>query len=203
MVAGLCLALIPAAPVDALAAAPREPSAPSAAWTISADGHTVVDSMRRLEWQRCVLGTRWNGRGCAGTPRQVDWLAAREAADRAAEAAGHTHRRTGEFLPTAWRLPRAPEWVQAARSLQTQPSLFLQLFPNTPEEWAWTGTAALAQESVNPYSYNSVMRQRPGGVQHQLDVLSATAVHLVTAEVRGNMPKREPLPVRLVRSLDP
>lgn len=53
-------------PAMVLAAGPESPAED---WMPSPDGQWLRQRSTGLVWQRCMLGMRWNGRDCAGEPR--------------------------------------------------------------------------------------------------------------------------------------
>lgn len=65
-----------------------EPRIPTSRYEIQGD--RVFDKETRLTWQRCALGQKWTGSGCAGEPRQLSWTDATK-------------------LKGAWRLPTKEE----------------------------------------------------------------------------------------------
>ncbi|MOA09208.1 hypothetical protein D3C78_1290220 [compost metagenome] len=70
------------------------------------------------------------------------------------------------------------------------------MFPLTPGDWHWTGTAAVNARAVNRYSYEATAPAR-----NSLSAPQAWAVHWATGEANGEMGRGNVLLVRLVRPL--
>lgn len=165
----------------------------TAEWTLSADGQHIVLTRSRLLWPRCVEGMQWNGRTCVGTPLWVDHAQALEHARQRSQAEG-----------VAWRLPGARELQlmsqhnqRAIEAGQAAP------LPESTLGWSWSGTAQVIRQQVNPYSYDTIARGSTGGVGgQQLDLQNGWAVNTGTAEMRGDIPRRTPMLLRLVRVSD-
>lgn len=168
--------------------------APSVAerFTVSDDGLEVRDNKSRLIWQRCVHGMAWNGRTCAGTPTELDF---NQAQGLATELSKQTRQR--------WRLPHVPE----LRLLMVhQPSdgkgdlVDAAMFPGTPAAWHWTAsTTVLSGGTFNQYSYANIAQNRTPGSVNRTQFLHGWAVSFGTGEAVGNIKKRSPLVLRLVR----
>ncbi|RYF63755.1 MAG: DUF1566 domain-containing protein [Comamonadaceae bacterium] len=175
----LCTAVI-ARPVQA--APPDKPAAMRA----SDDGLYVLDDRAKLAWPRCVEGMQWNGRTCTGEARLFTYSEAQALANARWKAEG-----------VRWRLPRVPELRRLVDRSRQPPMISPVLFPATPMQWHWTGTASVNTATVNPYNYGNVARggNGEGGMQAQ----QGWAVDMETGEVRGTMGKGNRLPVRLVR----
>jgi Protein of unknown function (DUF1566) len=160
----------------------------TAAPTPSADGREVLDPGTRLAWSRCLVGQRWDGRQCAGSPtllRHAD----------AQTQARTLSRETGQ----RWRVPRVPELQRLVR--RGAEGLDPRLFPGAPADWHWSSTPSLSRESVNPYNYGSVMRGQTGSEQPDSSFVNGWAVHLGDGQARQDVPKTSKLAVRLVRDL--
>lgn len=154
-----------------------------------ADGRELVDAASGHAWARCVEGMRWNGRGCDGKPTLFTHAEALAAARSRGEADGR-----------AWRVPRVPELKHFSERLgrAAQPGT---LAPSAPAGWYWTSTARIDSQAVNPYSYRNVQRGATETQADRLVVQLGWAVDPHSGEARGDMPRRERLPLRLVRNL--
>ena len=172
-------------PALVLAADRTHPAPPASEWTVSADGQSLLQRSTGLVWQRCVAGTRWNGRDCAGQPLWVDLPQAQSIARQQAQS---------DSLP--WRLPHQRELVQLAR-LGSQPEQ--TLLPESSLGWIWSGTVPIAMREINPYSYESVMRGVDGQNVAQMKFLHGWVVNTGTGEARDDVLRRTPMFVQLVR----
>lgn len=152
----------------------------------SADGAYVIDPRSRLAWPRCVEGMVWNGRSCTGQPRLMSHGEALALATARYKAEG-----------VAWRLPRLTELRRWAASEQGR-----QLFPGEPEDWTWTSTSRIDTTQSNAYNYGNIARGS-AGTQDRLGVQQGWAVHMGSGEARGDVARRTPLVVRLVRPQPP
>ncbi len=155
----------------------------------SADGLELVDAASQQAWARCVEGMRWDGRSCQGRPALFTHAEALAMARARSEAEGR-----------AWRVPRVPELKRLGERLNhaAQPAL---LAPAAPAGWYWSSSARIDSEAVNPYAYRNVQRGATETQADRLRVQAGWAVDPRSGEARGDMPKRERLPLRLVRSL--
>lgn len=148
----------------------------------TADGSYVVDPRSKLAWPRCVEGMAWNGKTCTGQPREMTHAEAVALATARFKAEG-----------VAWRLPRLTELRRWAASEQGR-----ALFPAAPQDWYWTSTSRIDTTQANPYHYGNIQQGR-AGTQDQLGVQQGWALHMGTGEARGDVGRRTPLVVRLVR----
>ncbi|MFG6462877.1 DUF1566 domain-containing protein [Roseateles sp. DXS20W] len=157
----------------------------------SADGAELLDAAGGQAWSRCVEGMRWDGRACQGRPALFTHAEALAIARARSEAEGRT-----------WRVPRVPELKHFADRLAHAPQR-ATLAPAAPAGWYWSSTVRIDSESVNPYAYRNVQRGVTETQANRLVVQVGWAADPHSGEVRGDMPKRERLPLRLVRSLAP
>lgn len=148
----------------------------------SADGAYVVDPRSKLAWPRCVEGMQWNGQTCTGQPRLMTHGEALALANARFKAEG-----------VAWRLPRLTELRRWAASEQGR-----SLFPGDPQDWTWTSTSRIDTTQSNAYNYNNITRGSTGS-QDNLGVMQGWAVNMASGEARGDVGRRTPLVVRLVR----
>jgi hypothetical protein len=157
----------------------------------SADGQELLDAAGHRAWSRCAEGMRWDGRGCQGRPALFTHAEALAMARSRSEAEGR-----------AWRLPLVPELKHFGERLAHEPQA-ATLAPAAPQGWYWTGTVRIDSEAVNPFAYRNVQRGATETHVDRLVVQSGWALDPRSGETRGDMPRRERLPVRLVRSLTP
>jgi len=173
---------------------PREgdQTAPTAQWTLTPDGTHIVQPRFRLIWPRCVEGMQWNGRHCVGTPLLLDH----------AQAVEHVRQRNlADGM--RWRLPSAKELqivsqlnMQAIKSGSTAP------MPDATLGWCWSGTTNVMRQHLNPYNYGNIARGPGGTGGQQLDLQNGWVVNTGTAEMRGDISRRTPMMLRLVRAAD-
>lgn len=177
----------------AAAAAPAEPE--PGALSLSADGQEVRNAQAGLAWARCLEGQRWTGRHCLGSPRLLDH----------AQALGSARaRRNAEGLD--WRLPRARELQRLAHQLghQAAPQAAPKpaLFPGAEDlSWLWSSSSAVDDTRVNNYDYGNVKRGVTNDNLARVNFLHGLAVDMRNGQSDGQVTKRTPLPVRLVRTL--
>lgn len=163
------------------AAAARGADGPLA---VAADGRTVQDSAAQLAWSRCVEGMVWDGKRCRGEPTLASFQEALALARARSVAEG-----------VAWRVPRAAELQRVARIREP----LEQLFPNAPTGAHWTSSSRIDTAAVNPYSYAAVEHGVTSQTLSRIAVQVAWSVDPLTGAVRGDQPRRDRLPVRLVR----
>ncbi len=155
----------------------------------SADGALVLDAASGLAWSRCAEGMSWDGHQCRGEAQRVSHAQALALARARSQADGRL-----------WRVPRVLELRQLAEHLAQSREPAARLFPAAPTGWYWTSSVRLETESLNPYAYRNVERGATGGPQTLIDPMRGWVAQPDTGESRGDMPKREKLPVRLVRA---
>jgi hypothetical protein len=95
---------------------------PPARFTLSADGQEVSDSQTKLIWQRCPLGSKWDGKLCAGKPTKFTMAGAKQASDPA---------------NAAWRAPTKNEFAALADRSQKKPKMDTLAFPAQPKGLYW------------------------------------------------------------------
>lgn len=178
-----------AAMVLALASGGVGAAEPPAGLTVSPDGQELLDAAGGHAWSRCVEGMRWDGRACQGEPALFTLAEALAMARARSETSGK-----------GWRVPRVPEIKGFGERLAhaSQPAT---LAPAAPAGWYWTSTVRIDSEAVNPYAYRNVQRGATESHADRLVPQVGWAVDPRTGEARGDMPRRERLPLRLVRSL--
>lgn len=188
LIGGLILlaALVQPVAANAQVGAAGKPSPPTPTLTLSDDGSLVIDTRAQLAWPRCAEGMRWNGQTCTGQAALYTHAQAQQLARQRWQDSG-----------VRWRLPRVNELRRLVNRSTQPPSIDTRLFPASPQEWHWTGTASVNTSSVNPYAYGNVMRGGEGA--HQLSAQQAWAVDMATGEARGDTGRGTPLAVRLVR----
>lgn len=95
-----------------------------------ADG-TVTQKSTGLMWQRCPVGTQWDGASCQGQSRALNWHEAMQES-LLSNYAGYQD----------WRLPELAE-LTAIVEQGCSPRVNLEVFPavgNLVEQYFWTGT---------------------------------------------------------------
>jgi hypothetical protein len=167
---------------------------PAAAPTLvpSEDGASVIDLRARLVWPRCVEGMQWTGKTCTGTPQRLDYAQATALAHARWKADG-----------VRWRLPRVNELKRLVDKTARPPGPNPVLFPATPPDWHWSGTANVQMGSGNPYNYGNVMESRAAGGAGGMAFRQGWAVNMATGESRADVGKGSRLLVRLVRPHEP
>jgi hypothetical protein len=156
----------------------------------SADGSELVDATANLAWSRCVEGMSWDGKRCTGEARLATHAEALSLARARSSADGRL-----------WRVPRVVELKRLLERLAHGRDA-AALMPAAPAGLYWTSTARIESEAVNINSYRNVER---GATERQVDRLAVQqgwAVEQPGGAPRDT-PKREKLPVRLVRALEP
>ncbi|MFT7724795.1 MAG: DUF1566 domain-containing protein [Roseateles sp.] len=176
------LALVTAALASAAASA-----TPAPALAPSADGQELLDAASGHAWARCVEGMQWDGRGCLGRPALFTHAEALAMARARSQAQGRT-----------WRVPRVQELRQFGERLARAPQP-AALAPAAPAGWYWTSTVRIDSEAVNPYAYGNVQRGSTGARSDRLVLQTGWAVDPRSGEARGDLPRRERLPLRLLR----
>ena len=108
-------------------------STPTSRFTIS--DNTIIDDTTNLEWQRCRLGTTWDG-SADGCPD--DDIADNETYtwDKALEAAASNELKSA----SDWRLPNIKELASIVEEACYNPAINLELFPDTPSDWFWSSS---------------------------------------------------------------
>ena len=176
-----------------LVAACAAAAGPAASPTLvpSQDGASTIDLRARLVWPRCVQGMQWNGKTCTGTPQRLDHAQAVALAHARWKADG-----------VRWRLPRVPELKRLVDRTALPPGPSPVLFPGTPHDWHWSGSATVQMGSGNRYNYGNAMNGGAGGEAGSMAFRQGWAVNMETAESRGDVGKSTRLLVRLVRPYD-
>ncbi|MBL8279810.1 MAG: hypothetical protein JNL93_24305 [Pelomonas sp.] len=179
----------PATVCIALASVVAVAAEPPPGLTLSPDGQEVLDVSGGHAWARCVEGMRWDGRACQGEPALFTLAEALAMARARSETSGR-----------GWRVPRVPELKRFGDRLAhaAQPAT---LAPAAPAGWYWTSTVRIDSEAVNPYAYRNVQRGATESRADRLVPQVGWAVDPRSGEARGDMSRRERLPLRLVRSL--
>ncbi|MEE4638057.1 MAG: DUF1566 domain-containing protein [Wenzhouxiangella sp.] len=96
---------------------------------------TVLHRPTRLVWLRCAVGQSWTGTECSGTAAGLDWAAALNAADQAADG-GHSD----------WRVPNRNELGSIVESRCHGPSINGTVFPDSPIGGFWTSSPVSGQD---------------------------------------------------------
>ena len=159
---------------------------------ISEDGALVIDKRSKVAWARCVEGTQWDGKTCAGLPLLFDRAEAMATASARSKAEG-----------VAWRLPRANELRHLVNKRAVPSGVNPALFPSAPGTWHWSSSTRVRTGSINAYNYGNVMQGSTGGTSSQLGSFrNGWAVDMATGEASGDVARSSRLPVRLVRPYD-
>ena len=98
---------------------------------------TLMDIRTGLQWMRCALGQRWNGRTCAGDAGSWTWNNLND------QVRGINKQGYGGH--TDWRVPTIDE-LKTLIVEDARPAIDLEAFPETPCRWFWSST---------PYAYSS------------------------------------------------
>jgi hypothetical protein len=112
-------------------------STPDSQFIDNGDG-TVTDSATGLMWKKCLEGL--SGNNCEGVEDSFTWqqaLQKPDAVNNAGGFAGHND----------WRLPNINELVSLVEEQCSLPAINLNLFPNTPSWYVWSGS---------PHAHNSI-----------------------------------------------
>lgn len=158
---------------------------PTAALMVSSDGQWVIDTHAKLQWPRCPEGMHWSGKACGGDPKMVTYTEARTLARQRSEADG-----------THWRVPKE---VELRRLFQRMNQARQTVFPGSPAGWYWSANVSIDTQPVNQYNYKNIEQGVNSDNINRLAYLHGWAVNLETGESRGDVPKQERLPLRLVR----
>jgi hypothetical protein len=157
-------------------------------YIVSSDGQEVLDVRAGLAWRRCVEGMRWNGRTCAGAPLALEHGQAVAWANKAAASDQRS-----------WRLPSVAQ-LRRLSEARSADAAWATLFPAAPAEWHWSASVNVNTAPVNPYNYGNIMQGVNGNSVNRIAFMHGWAVNFATGEARGDMLKREPLRLRLVRA---
>lgn len=156
---------------------------------VSEQGDEVVDIKAKLAWRRCAEGMVWTGETCAGTARLFEH----------SQAVAHVSalfKATGE----RWRLPLVPELKRLLKPGLPPPLIDPVLFPSTPPVAHWTASSSVAGTTAfNPYNYDNIAQGRSSASVNQVAFLHGWAVDFGSGQVKGQVPKRTPMVLRLVR----
>lgn len=160
-----------------------------ARFRVSTSGDEVTDVQAKLTWRRCVEGMQWDGTTCTGQAIALDHAQAQARAKAAFQATR---------LP--WRLPHVPELKRLIDTHHHDPAVDVALFPNTPPRWHWSASSSIAGGAAfNPYNYGNIAQGKTSSNVNQLAFLHGWAVNFSTGESQGDIAKRTPMVVRLVR----
>ena len=101
----------------------------------SLSDNTTIDNTTNLEWQRCRLGTTWDGsaNGCSD-----DGISDNDAYtwEQALEAAASNELNGDED----WRLPNIKELASIVEEACYEPAINHELFPDTPASEFWSSS---------------------------------------------------------------
>ena len=94
--------------------------------------HIVVDLERQIEWLRCSVGQRWDGKKCMGNVVNLSLDIVPEAIKIA-----------NEQLGGQWRLPTKAELTSIICKACPSPKIKKDIFPNTDNAPYWTGDQSI------------------------------------------------------------
>ena len=94
--------------------------------------HIVVDLERQIEWLRCSVGQRWDGKKCIGNVVNLSLNIVPEAIKIA-----------NEQLGGQWRLPSKAELTSIICKACPSPKINKDIFPNTDNAPYWTGDQSI------------------------------------------------------------
>lgn len=90
----------------------------------------VLDRQKGLTWRRCAWGQLESGDRCVGSATALTIVEATRIAERESQRTGRP-----------WRLPSLAELSGVTELRCHNPAINLTIFPNTPAETFWSGTA--------------------------------------------------------------
>ncbi len=103
-------------------------------FTINQDG-TVTDNTTKLQWMRCALGQTWNQEQllCSGITTAYSWVDGLNAVKNFNAGAGFAGNKD-------WRMPNIAELRSIVEDCNSEPSINIALFPNTPALKFWSAS---------------------------------------------------------------
>jgi hypothetical protein len=103
------------------------------------------DAVTGLEWQRCSLGQDWDGQTCTGEAAHYTWEEAGQAADAVADWRLPTidELRTLVYCSSSGPHERFPGNGGSCDDGHQQPTIVVEVFPNTPADWYWSGSPSV------------------------------------------------------------
>lgn len=161
-------------------------------FVLSDDGAAVIDLRSGLAWSRCVEGMTWRAGACRGEAVLASYGEAAALAKKRAARDG-----------LAWRVPTMNELKTLSERLPGAGRAAGDLFPQPPGGWYWTSSVRVETARVNPYDYANVQRGLTEQNVNRIAYLHGWVVDAETGRARSDMPRRTPLPVRLVRRAQP
>lgn len=171
------------------AATPATPAGALPRFQVSEAGDEVTDVQAKLVWRRCVEGMTWDGNTCTGKARLLDHSQAQALAKAAFESSKRP-----------WRLPHVPELKRLINLGHASGTVDPTLFPRTPLQPHWSASTTVGGGGVfNPYNYGNIAQGRTSSNVNQMAFLHGWVVDFSTGEALGEVSKRTPLVVRLVR----
>ena len=102
--------------------------------------HLVIDLKTGLEWMRCSVGQRWNGKNCIGEPVPLNH-----------DDMEIVIKIANEQLGDGWRLPSKDELLSLVCQSCGIPTINQEIFPNTGALPFWTG-------EPNPFAPNKYFK---------------------------------------------
>lgn len=114
-------------------------------FSVSDNGHEIIDSKTGLIWRRCPEGMTLAGLVCSGTPLALSHEAALRRAVDQATLSGRN-----------WRLPNIKELSSIVDRSKANPAIDTAAFPTTPANNFWSSSPEVGYPSRarNVYFYN-------------------------------------------------
>ncbi len=156
-------------------------------WVLTQNAAYAIHLQDRLAWPRCVEGMQWVNNTCTGKPVLATYAQAISLAEARKKVDG-----------VNWRLPTVVELQRLVNKSSNPPGLDTKLFPGTPLDWYWSGTANVTTRQVNPYDYGNIVQGRTSANANASAPFKGWVVNLMNGEVRGEVSKRSRMLVRLV-----
>lgn len=96
---------------------------------------TATDLQTGLMWMRCALGQTWDSQNskCSGSASQYTWQSALQFVQTFNQGGGYAGY-------TDWRLPSLRELMSIDRFHCTNPTINLDVFPDTPAQTFWSSS---------------------------------------------------------------
>ena len=125
--------------------------------------HIVVDLENKIEWLRCSVGQRWDGKKCIGKIVNLSLDMVPTALNIA-----------NEQLGGQWRLPSKAELTSIVCKECSSPKINEEVFPNTDNAPYWTG-----EKSIYNKKYYVSVNFHTGFTFNRFSPIKELAVRLV------------------------
>ena len=125
--------------------------------------HIVVDLENKIEWLRCSVGQRWDGKKCIGKIVNLSLDMVPTALNIA-----------NEQLGGQWRLPSKAELTSIVCKECSSPKINEEIFPNTDNAPYWTG-----EKSIYNKKYYVSVNFHTGFTFNRFSPIKELAVRLV------------------------